>query len=117
MRANEISRYKPTCCGLLMKPPTLTKIRIRRLRDYLLDRRFAVPKLQRNFVWDAGRSAKLLDSIYREMPIGSLFLWEMDRKSAHLIRQSDAELLPPFNNSNGKIWFVIDGQQRLSVIY
>jgi len=30
---------------------------------------FAVPKLQRNFVWDAGRAAKLLDRIYREMQI------------------------------------------------
>ncbi len=58
----------------------------------------------------------LLDSIYREMPIGSVFLWEMDSKSAHLIRQS-AEVLPSFNGSNKHIWFVIDGQQRLSVIY
>ena len=36
---------------------------------HLLARRFAVPKLQRNFVRDAGRAVKLLDSIYREMPI------------------------------------------------
>ena len=50
------------------------------------------------------------------MPIGSLFLWEMDRKSAHLIRQS-AEVLPSFNDANPRIWFVIDGQQRLSVIF
>ena len=50
------------------------------------------------------------------MPIGSLFLWEMDQKSAHLIRQA-ANVLPPFGTSNSTIWFVIDGQQRLSVIY
>ncbi len=99
-----------------MKPPTLAQIKIQKLRGHLLARRFAVPKLQRNFVWDPGRAAKLLDSIYRDMPIGSLFLWEMDRKSANLIRQS-AEVLPPFNGSNKHIWFVIDGQQRLSVIY
>lgn len=62
-----------------MKPATLTQVRVKTLRKYLLARRFAVPKLQRNFVWDPGRAAKLLDSIYRDMPIGSLFLWEMDR--------------------------------------
>jgi len=50
------------------------------------------------------------------MPIGSLFLWEMDRRSANLIRQS-AEVLPSFNAAHKHIWFVIDGQQRLSVIY
>jgi hypothetical protein len=99
-----------------MKPPELATMRIRVLRRHLYARRFAVPKLQRNFVWDAGRAAKLLDSIYRDMPIGSLFLWEMDRKSANLIRQS-AEVLPPFDIRNKRIWFVIDGQQRLSVIH
>jgi hypothetical protein len=50
------------------------------------------------------------------MPIGSLFLWAMDRKSANLIRQATG-VLPSFNPKNKTIWFVIDGQQRLSVIY
>jgi hypothetical protein len=99
-----------------MKPPLLTTRKIKSLRHDLLARCFAVPKLQRNFVWDARRAAKLLDCMYRNMPVGSLFLWEMDRKSAHLIRSS-AEALPSFNTSNKHIWFVIDGQQRLSVIY
>lgn len=99
-----------------MKPPKLVQIRVRKLRTYLLARRFAVPKLQRNFVWDPGRAAKLLDSMYKDMPIGSLFLWEMDRKSANLVRQS-AEVLPSFRSGNRTIWFVIDGQQRLSVIH
>jgi len=99
-----------------MKPPTLAPIRIQKLRGYLLARRFAIPKLQRNFVWDSGRAAKLLDSIYHDMPIGSIFLWEMDRKSANLVRQS-AEVLPSFNSANKHVWFVIDGQQRLSVIH
>ena len=83
-----------------MHAPTLTTKTIRALRDPLLhEHQFAVPKLQRNFVWDAGRAAKLLDSIYYQIPIGSLFLWEMDRKSAHLIRQADG-VLPPFNPQN-----------------
>ena len=100
-----------------MKSPTLKPLTIGFLRRPLLrDHKFAIPKLQRNFVWDAGRAAKLLDSIYYQMPIGSLFLWEMDRKSAHLIRQSTG-VLPAFSLKNSRIWFVIDGQQRLSVIY
>jgi len=100
-----------------MKSPTLATRTIRSLRRPLLqDHCFAVPKLQRNFVWDSGRAAKLLDSIFYQMPIGSLFLWEMDRKSANLIRQATG-VLPAFNAENKDIWFVIDGQQRLSVIY
>src|SRR5436309_2665139 len=100
-----------------MHAPKLTRQTIGSLRRQLLfDHKFAVPKLQRNFVWDANRAAKLLDSIYYQMPIGSLFLWEMDRKSANLIRQATG-VLPSFNAKNKNIWFVIDGQQRLSVIY
>lgn len=99
-----------------MKPPTLKAVSVKALRRDLLARRFAIPKLQRNFVWDARRAAKLLDSVYRDMPIGSLFFWEMDRKSANLIRQS-ADVLPSFDSRNRHVWFVIDGQQRLSVIY
>ena len=67
-------------------------------------------------MWDNGRAAKLLDSIYYQMPIGSLFLWKMNHKSANLIRLS-AGILPSFNHENKTISFVIDGQQRLSVIY
>src|SRR4051812_29506259 len=99
-----------------MKAPVLKEITVGNLRGHLLARQFAVPKLQRNFVWDGRRAAKLLDSVYRLMPIGSLFLWEMDRKSANLNRQS-ADVLPSFNSKNPHIWFVIDGQQRLSVIF
>jgi hypothetical protein len=99
-----------------MKAPELKHWTVQTIYQYLRKRSFAVPKLQRNFVWDARRAAKLLDSIYHRMPIGSLFLWEMDRKSAHLIRQS-TRVLPQYDDHNSKIWFVIDGQQRLSVLY
>lgn len=99
-----------------MKPAEIKTWKISLLYAHLSQKKFAVPKLQRNFVWDGNRAAKLLDSIYRNMPIGSLFLWEMDQKSAHLVRQS-ANVLPSFGTGNSKIWFVIDGQQRLSVIY
>ena len=57
-----------------MKPPVFSTRTIRQLRKDLLARQFAIPKLQRSFVWDARRAAKLLDSIYYNMPIGSLFL-------------------------------------------
>ena len=98
-----------------MSPPTTTNLKIRKMA-LPLARRFAVPKLQGRAPSGIPGAAKLLDSIYRGMPIGSLFLWEMDHKSANLIRQS-AEVLPSFSDKNKHIWFVIDGQQRLSVIH
>ncbi len=99
-----------------MKAPQIAPRTVRQLRNDLVAKRFAIPKLQRNFVWDASRAAKLLDSMYRNMPIGSIFLWEMDRRDANLIRHS-ADVLPSFDARHRTVWFVIDGQQRLSVIY
>jgi len=34
-----------------------------------------VPRFQRDYVWERTRIAKLFDSIYKEMLIGSFFLW------------------------------------------
>ncbi|PIV43719.1 MAG: hypothetical protein COS26_00145 [Candidatus Nealsonbacteria bacterium CG02_land_8_20_14_3_00_40_11] len=34
-----------------------------------------MPRFQRDYVWERIRVAKLFDSIYKEMLIGSFFLW------------------------------------------
>ena len=45
---------------------------VKQLLRHLDDGLFAVPKLQRNFVWDGRKSSELLDSMDRGMPIGAL---------------------------------------------
>ncbi len=99
-----------------MRPPEIKKVTIRLLRKELLAKKFAIPKLQRNFVWDARRAAKLLDSMFYNIPVGSLFVWEMDKASAHLINKAE-HALPQHNPTLKTIWLVIDGQQRISVLY
>jgi len=78
--------------------------------------RFAIPKLQREFVWDGPKAAKLLDSILARMPIGVVMIWETPRSKRLFLRQ-EYHVLPPFNARNGKVWFLIDGQQRVSVMH
>ena len=34
-----------------------------------------LPEFQRNFVWPPSESAKFMDSIFREMPIGTFTVW------------------------------------------
>lgn len=89
---------------------------VRRLYLDLDGGKFAVPKLQRAFVWNGPRAAKLLDSIYRGMPIGSVTIWDTGLKNKNMLRQS-LHILPPFNDYNKRVWFVLDGQQRLSVLH
>ena len=77
---------------------------------------FAVPRLQREFVWNGTKAARLLDSMARMMPIGALMVWRAHRRDQYLLRKA-LHVLPPFSVANREIWFLIDGQQRLSVIH
>jgi hypothetical protein len=58
----------------------------------------------------------LLDSIYQKLPIGAILVWDTEKQNHTLLRQS-LHILPQFNDHNSRIWFLIDGQQRLSVLY
>ena len=99
-----------------MDKPILESRSIKQLHSLLILGNFAVPKLQRAFVWNGIKAAKLLDSVYRGMPIGSLTIWDTSRKNRNLLRHS-LHVLPPYSDHNKRIWFVLDGQQRLSVLY
>ena len=88
---------------------TFESHKVRNLHKMLDSGQFAVPKLQRTFVWDGAKAAKLLDSIYRQMPVGGLVLWDSARKNRELLRLKSG-LLPDFNQSNSRVWFLLDGQ-------
>lgn len=86
------------------------------LLKWVEEGRFAIPKLQREFVWDGPKAAKLFDSILAHMPIGVAMIWETPRSQRLYLRQK-YHVLPTFNPRNGKVWFLIDGQQRVSVLH
>jgi len=75
-----------------------------------------IPQFQREFVWDKPRVIKLLESIYREYPIGSFFFWDAPRKYYDFYRDI-AELGLPKPDKYEKIVFILDGQQRLTSLY
>jgi hypothetical protein len=92
------------------------KIRVWQLLDFVSEGRFAIPKLQREFVWDGRKAAKLFDSILAGMPIGVPMIWDTPRSQVLHLRQN-YHVLPSFNKRNRRVWFIIDGQQRVSVLH
>ncbi len=74
-----------------------------------------IPKFQRKFVWSNLQALQLVDSIANNYPIGSLLLWktstqlQAERNIGDFKLPQTAELTP----TN----YVLDGQQRLTVIY
>lgn len=78
--------------------------------------RLRVPRFQREFVWERTRIQALLDSMYKEYPIGTLFFWEAPSSYNHLLRDID-ELQQPPRRNNENYTFILDGQQRLTSLY
>lgn len=75
-----------------------------------------IPRFQREFVWERPKVVKLLDSIYRQFPIGSFFFWEAPRAYNQFFRNI-AELGLPEPDSRDEITFILDGQQRITSLY
>lgn len=74
-----------------------------------------IPQFQRKFVWDEEQALKLLDSISQNYPIGSLLLWKTKDKLA--VERNIGEFQLPKTDDITPTDYVLDGQQRLTVIY
>jgi hypothetical protein len=90
--------------------------RLKKLKTLVERGVFAVPELQREFVWSARKACDLLDSIYRNYPIGTILIWKTNRRNEGQLRKH-LHILPPFNAANRDVYFLVDGQQRLSVLW
>lgn len=80
-----------------------------------------LPAIQRNFVWPSERIFRLLDSIMRGYPIGTILLWETygDIQYRTFINDYRSDIPQTYhdNSLGSKIRLVIDGQQRLQSLY
>lgn len=74
-----------------------------------------VPQFQRRFVWSDADALNLLDSIASNYPIGSLLLWKTNDKLA--VDRNIGEFQLPATDDLTPTDYVLDGQQRLTVIY
>jgi len=90
-------------------------LKIDRLLSRISEGDIKIPAFQRGFVWSQSQIAELLDSLYRNLPVGSILLWNTNDqlKSSRDI----GGLLLPDREPEYPINYVLDGQQRLSTIY
>ena len=96
------------------KDPRPTAERVEQLAQRVLIGDIVLPEFQRPFVWKRKQILELLDSIYRNYPIGSALLWEsrQELKSKRAI----ADLEVGARSVNYPVNYLLDGQQRLSTI-
>ncbi len=70
--------------------------------------KWAVPEMQRKFVWKDAQIIRLLSSMFVGFPVGSILYWENASVLSHAIGTSSR------NSSDKRYDLIIDGQQRVT---
>jgi hypothetical protein len=96
------------------KDPKPTAERIEQLAQRVLIGDIVLPEFQRPFVWKRRQILELLDSVYRNYPIGSALLWESHQKLES--KRAIADLAVGGRSEKYPVNYLLDGQQRLSTI-
>jgi len=94
---------------------TPTARKIDRLISRIEEGDIIIPAFQRGFVWNQEQVLELLDSIYRDYPIGSILLWTTNERLKST--RNIGGFLIPERESEYPVNYVLDGQQRLATIY
>ncbi len=74
-----------------------------------------IPQFQRDFVWDLKGSAKLLDSIFKNYPIGTFIFWRTNETLRSIRNIGNLNLPEP--REGEFITYVLDGQQRITSLF
>lgn len=82
----------------------LTSISIRDLLNNIENNIIAIPEIQRPFLWKPNQVKDLIDSLYKNYPVGYLIFWQ------------DDEVEVKGNISAKDKQIIIDGQQRITSI-
>jgi len=94
---------------------TPTARRIDRIINRIEEGDIKIPAFQRGFVWNQEQVVELLDSIYRDYPIGSILLWNSNERLKST--RNIGGFLIPDREPEYPVNYVLDGQQRLATIY
>ena len=89
---------------------------LQRLLTELKAGNIKIPRFQRDYIWEKSKVVKLLNSVYHQYPIGSLFFWKAPAKYAFFIRPFDIDGIND-TKTDGDFQFILDGQQRIMSLF
>lgn len=96
----------------LLHRPEARSFSVEDLVGKVLDGQIRVPEFQRGLKWEIEDVKKLLDSVYRGYPVGTLLLWQR-YAGADLLRYGSVEVDA---TARQDALLVVDGQQRLRAL-
>lgn len=104
-----------------------TALKISEVINNIHKKKYLLPAIQREFVWDTYQIERLFDSIMRNYPINSFLFWQVNKENVNNFEFY--EFLREFHERDGRhnlkaeadneedIIAILDGQQRLTSIY
>ena len=105
----EIPRAFTEAPEMLAHRPEARAFKIEDLMREIAEGRLRIPTFQRRLAWDRSDARKLVDSLYRGYPVGTLLFWQTTAPQDQW-RWGTLEI-----RADGRqdAWLVVDGQQRL----
>ncbi|HEV7736689.1 MAG TPA: DUF262 domain-containing protein, partial [Chlamydiales bacterium] len=104
-----------------------TPITVKEAVDAVHNKKYLLPAIQRELVWDTFQIERLFDSLMRDYPVGSFLFWHVDKRKSQdyqfyeFIREyheRDHKHNPKADvNGEDDITAILDGQQRLTSLY
>jgi len=104
-----------------------TALKIVNVVEDIHRKKYLLPAIQREFVWESYKIERLFDSLMRDYPISSFLFWSVEKENVK--KYQFYEFLREFHARDNKhnpkadvngeedILAVLDGQQRLTSIY
>ncbi len=104
-----------------------TPITVKEAVDNVHSKKYLLPAIQRELVWNTHQIERLFDSLMRDYPVGSFLFWQVDKRNAK--KFVFYEFIRDFHERNRKhntkadvsgeddIIAILDGQQRLTSLY
>lgn len=88
---------------------------IRKLIDRITSGDIRIPAFQRGYVWNSDQVAFLLDSLYKGLPVGTIFLWKTSERLKN--EKNLGRFVLPDPKRDYPVNYVLDGQQRLTSLF
>lgn len=102
-------------------------ITVKEAVENIHSRKYLLPAIQRELVWDTLQIEQLFDSLMRDYPVGSFLFWYVDKAKSRdyqfyeFVRdyhqKNNSHNLKASVTGNDDIIAVLDGQQRLTSLY
>lgn len=104
-----------------------TPITVKEAVEAVHNKKYLLPAIQRELVWDTHQIERLFDSLMRDYPVGSFLFWHVDKRKSQdyqfyeFIRhyhERDRNHNPRADvDGRDDITAILDGQQRLTSLY